>query len=101
MWNDFLDMYPSQSPACNCVFPHQPGGGDGGGTGACVALREGRDVPLLLRDPVTLVLQLLLLLPARLDAGKTREGRRLHYIVSSRQNWPLYSEINYSLASCN
>lgn len=39
------------------------------GSEGAVTPRE-REVPLLLRDPVTLLLQLILLLPSRIDQGK-------------------------------
>lgn len=39
------------------------------GSEGAVTPRE-REVPLLLRDPVTLLLQLILLLPSRIDQGR-------------------------------
>lgn len=46
------------------------------GSEGAVTLRE-REVPLLLRDPVTLLLHLILLLPSRIDQGEALIGRSL------------------------
>lgn len=53
------------------------------GSEGAVTLRE-REVPILLRDPVTLLLQLILLLPSRIDQGM--KGWRF---ISKLQNYLL------------
>ena len=40
-----------------------------GGCEGVITLQE-KEVPLLLRDPLTILVQLILLLPSRLDVGK-------------------------------